>query len=79
MKNQERTAALGIDGNCGYALLGPNIQEGEAEFVEIAYVPSVSKKNCEVSAINQALYRLRKRLGRQIGYHFTDTDPRFQA
>jgi cytochrome c2 len=28
-------AELGIDGNCGFALLGPDIQEGEAEFVEI--------------------------------------------
>lgn len=28
-------AQLGIDGNCGFALLGPNLQEGEAEFVEI--------------------------------------------
>ena len=26
---------LSIDGNCGCALLGPNLQEGEAEFVEI--------------------------------------------
>lgn len=28
-------AELGIDGNCGFALLGPDLQEGEAEFVEI--------------------------------------------
>ena len=28
-------AHLGIDGNCGFALLGVNLQEGEAEFVEI--------------------------------------------
>lgn len=33
MKNQ--TAMLGVDGNCGFALLGPNIQEGEAEFIEV--------------------------------------------
>jgi len=31
-------AQLGIDGNCGFALLGPDLQEGEAEFVEIAQV-----------------------------------------
>lgn len=31
-------AELGIDGNCGFALLGPDIQEGEAEFVEIRSV-----------------------------------------
>lgn len=28
-------AQLGIDGNCGFALLGENLQEGESEFVEI--------------------------------------------
>lgn len=31
-------AELGIDGNCGFALLGPDLQEGEAEFVEIESV-----------------------------------------
>lgn len=31
-------AELGIDGNCGFALLGENIQEGEAEFCEIEAV-----------------------------------------
>ena len=31
-------AQLGIDGNCGFALLGPDLQEGEAEFMEIAEV-----------------------------------------
>ncbi len=38
-------AQLGIDGNCGFALLGPDIQEGEAEFVEIEPVtvpPSIA-------------------------------------
>lgn len=30
-------AELGIDGNCGFALLGENIQEGDVEFVEIEY------------------------------------------
>lgn len=28
-------AELGIDGNCGFALIGENLQEGEAEFVQI--------------------------------------------
>jgi hypothetical protein len=28
-------AELGIDGNCGFALLGADLQEGEAEFVKI--------------------------------------------
>jgi len=42
-------AELGIDGNCGYALIGVNIQEGEAEFVEI---PQYDKnKNIESSFV----------------------------
>jgi hypothetical protein len=28
-------AQLGIDGNCGFALLGGDLQEGESEFIEI--------------------------------------------
>ena len=36
-------AELGIDGNCGFALLGENLQEGEAEFVEIALPAEASK------------------------------------
>ena len=30
-------AELGVDGNCGFALLGENTQEGEAEFIKIDY------------------------------------------
>ena len=33
-KKMER-AELGIDGNCSFALLGENLQEGEAEFVDV--------------------------------------------
>lgn len=36
-------AELGVDGNCGFALLGENLQEGEAEFVEIALPVEASK------------------------------------
>lgn len=36
-------AELGVDGNCGFALLGENLQEGEAEFVEIALPIEASK------------------------------------
>lgn len=35
-------AELGIDGNCGFALLGPNLQEGEAEFVEIPAIDTAT-------------------------------------
>ncbi len=36
--NIQDRAELGIDGNCGFALIGENLQEGEAEFVEIPAV-----------------------------------------
>lgn len=36
-------AEIGIDGNCGFALLGEDLQVGEAEFVEIALPVQASK------------------------------------
>ena len=36
-------AELGVDGNCGFALLGEDLQMGEAEFVEIKLPPAASK------------------------------------
>jgi hypothetical protein len=36
-------AEIGIDGNCGFALLGADLQVGEAEFVEIALPIGASK------------------------------------
>lgn len=36
-------AELGVDGNCGFAILGENLQEGEAEFVEIDLPLEASK------------------------------------
>lgn len=38
-----KRAELGIDGNCGFALLGEDLQIGEAEFVEIKMPPEASK------------------------------------
>ncbi len=40
--SQER-AELGVDGNAGFALLGPDLQAGEAEFVETALPLEASK------------------------------------
>lgn len=36
-------AEIGIDGNAGFALLGDDLQSGEAEFVEIALPAEASK------------------------------------
>lgn len=66
-------AELGIDGNCGYALLGPNLQEGEAEFVEIeAPFDSLAEKR----ACKKALDKLRERLPhRTFSYYLDDSYP----
>ena len=36
-------AELGVDGNCGFALLGDDLQSGEAEFDEIQMPLEASK------------------------------------
>lgn len=36
-------AILGVDGNAGFALVGEDIQSGEAEFIEIALPIEASK------------------------------------
>jgi hypothetical protein len=64
-------AILKIDGSHACALLGDNIQDGEAEFVEIIYPngknSSDSYKHERASAF-RALHRLRDRLGINITY-----------
>lgn len=57
-----RHIELGIDGNCGFALSGIDIQEGEAEFVEIPYDSCSDQLTAELAAMKTALKRLRDRL-----------------
>jgi hypothetical protein len=38
LQEQYGRAVLGIDGNAGFALLGGDLQEGEAEFVEVKQI-----------------------------------------
>ena len=68
----DQTVILTMDGNCGCALLGENIQEGEAEFVCIDDAPDIytNIKDKERWAITQAHKRLCKRLGKQFGYYW---------
>ncbi len=54
---------LGIDGNCGFALSGDDIQSGEAEFVEITYESSADRLTAELVAMKTALKQLKCRLG----------------
>jgi hypothetical protein len=79
-------AELGIDGNAGFALLGDDLQSGEAEFVTIDLPPEASKdpnryhKSEWVSAakraINLAHRALKARLpGRQFSYRLGTSHP----
>ena len=55
-------AKVGLDGNCGYALLGDNLHDGEAEFVEIEGWPNPTYGQ-ERAAWGKALRKLEERLG----------------
>lgn len=66
-------ARLMVDGNCGCALLGVNLQEGEAEFVEIAARKDEPLHEAEVRACWAAFKKLKERLGRDLTYAW---DPR---
>jgi len=59
MANIKR-AVLGIDGNAAFALLGEDLQVGEAEFVELA---AGADERQQAAACKQALRNLRARLG----------------
>lgn len=57
-------ALLSVDGNAGCALLGANLQEGEAEFVTVECRDDEHISQAEVRACYQALKALRNRLGK---------------
>lgn len=61
-------AVLSVDGNCGCALLGETLQEGEAEFVEVQKRPDEHLDDAEARACTQAYRKLCARLGRQLSY-----------
>ncbi len=79
-------AELGVDGNAGFALLGEDLQSGEAEFVEIALPPEASKDPNRYHHIEwvvaakiaaTAAYRkLKARLPeREFSYYIGDSHP----
>ena len=71
-------AQLGIDGNCGFALLGENLQEGEAEFEEFTGDPKTSEGARQAKfAINRAYQRLKARISRPISYFISESHPDF--
>jgi hypothetical protein len=58
-------AELGVDGNCGFALLGDNLQDGEAEFVPIATTApegTAEWRAAAAASAETAYRRLRARL-----------------
>lgn len=61
-------AVLMVDGNCGCALLGENLQEGEAEFVEVAKRKDEYLCEAECRACWAAFQKLKTRLGRDLTY-----------
>jgi len=78
-------AELGVDGNCGFALVGDDLQSGEAEFVEIALPTSDSKSPTRYQksewvraakrAATAAYKALKSRLGRDISYYLGPSHP----
>lgn len=61
-------AVLSLDGDHACALVGANLQDGEAEFEKLDYEVHESRYQCERSACFKALTRLRERLGIEITY-----------
>lgn len=77
-----KRAELGVDGNCGFALLGEDIVVGEAEFEEIklsddAPIWSAEGRRQTKLAINRAYQRLKARIGRPISYFIGPSHPDF--
>lgn len=71
-------AELGVDGNCGFALVGPNIQEGEAEFEEFVGDVKTSEGTRQAKlAINRAYQRVKTRLDRPISYFIGESHSDF--
>lgn len=74
-----RRAELGVDGNCGFALLGEDIQSGEAEFIAIqTTAPVGSSEWCRAAstAATTAYHRLKERLApKQFSYYIGPSHP----
>lgn len=66
-------AELGVDGNSGFALLGDDLQSGEAEFCEIGEPGNIHSAR---SACSAALNQLRARLGKpNLSYYLGKSHP----
>lgn len=74
-------AELGVDGNAGFALLGENIQEGEAEFITIECKEpqwTTEWHAAAVAATSAAYRKLRDRLpDRHFSYYLGTSHPNY--
>jgi hypothetical protein len=69
-------AQLGVDGNCGFALLGADLQEGEAEFEEFTGDVRTSEgAQNAVRAARRAFNRLKARIDWPISYYLGPSHP----
>jgi len=69
-------ARIGIDGTAGFALLGEDLQNGEAEFVDIE--EPVDDCHNQIRAAACALGKLRKRLNLpELSHYLDDSHPMF--
>lgn len=77
--DQYGRAELGVDGDAAFALLGPDLQEGEVEFVTIT--PKMiedygSKDQAAIIMAKVALNKLRKRILRfDLSFYFAASHP----
>lgn len=85
-KQDKERAEIGIDGNAGFALIGPDLQAGEAEFVEIALPVEASRDpnryhksewvRAAKIAATAAYRKLKARLpGREFSYYLGTSHP----
>ena len=72
-------AELGIDGNAAFALVGEDIQSGEAEFETIRGYTGGPMNNEQYKeakkAINRAFQRLKARYGGDLHYYIGPSHP----
>ena len=74
-----KRAELGVDGTAGFALLGPDIQAGEAEFVTVATDAPKYTAGWEISArraATKAYKILKDRVPYQFSYYLGDSYPK---
>lgn len=80
-KQKIERAELGVDGNAGFALLGADIQSGDAEFVTIesdAPMGSTAWQVAAVSAATKAYRNLHKRFpDRVFSYYIGPSHPNY--